>query len=240
MTDLVIANSEAVRQDVMQGEKLPAHRVMVIHNGIEVARYAQPADEGLRRSLGLREGAPVVGVVANFIPYKGYHFFLEGWTSVLLEFPEAVALLVGEGPLRKELEAQVEGMGLKPSVRFLGSRHDVPALLALMDLLVHPSLEEGFSNAILEAMPAGVPVVATPVGGNPETVVHGQTGFWVPPRGSKALAQAMLWLLEHPVEAAKFGEAGRRRVAARFDIDKMVREHEDLYMTLVRERLASR
>jgi glycosyltransferase involved in cell wall biosynthesis len=179
-------------------------------------------------------------VVANFIHYKGHQFFLDAWAAAVKKFPESVALLVGDGPLRQEFEARVHAMGLGPSVRFLGTHQDVPALVALMDLVVHPSLEEGFSNAILEAMAAGKPVVATAVGGNPEAVIHGKTGLLVPPGDSQALADAMLWLLAHPREAVRFGEAGRLRVAERFEISAMVRQYEAVYERLVAEKCPER
>lgn len=240
MTDLVIANSEAVRQDAIRDERLPAEKVMVIHNGLDLDRHSAPPDEGLRRSLGLERRGPVVGVVANFIHYKGHQFFLDAWAAAAKKFPESVALLVGDGPLRQEFEVRVQAMGLGPSVRFLGTHQDVPALVALMDLVVHPSLEEGFSNAILEAMAAGKPVVATAVGGNPEAVIPGKTGLLVPPGDSQALADAMVWLLAHPGEAVRFGEAGRLRVAERFEVSAMVRQYEAVYERLVAEKCPER
>ncbi len=113
---------------------------------------------------------------------------------------------------------------------------DTPQLLALMDIAVLPSLEEGFPNAVLEAMAAGKPVVATRVGGVPEAVVHGETGLLVPPKDPEALAEAICWLLEHPTEAARFGEAGRRRVTERFELTGMVRQYEAVYERLVAEK----
>lgn len=240
MTDLVIANSEAVRQDAMREEGLAGEKVVVIHNGLDLTRFGAPPDEALRRSLGLDRKGPVIGVVANFLHYKGHQHFLEAWSAVAQRFPEAVALLVGDGPLRPVVEARLETTGLARSVRVLGTHEDVPALLALMDLVVLPSLEEGFSNAILEAMAAGKPVLATAVGGNPEAVIHGATGLLVPPRDSQTLAETMLWLLERPREAARFGEAGRRRVAERFEISAMVRQYEAVYERLVAEKCPQR
>ncbi len=240
LTDVVIANSEAVRQDAIRQERLPADKVMLIYNGLEANRFRVPPDERLRQSLQLPEGAPVVGIVANFIHYKGHDCFLESWPSVLREFPDGVALLVGDGPLLRQLKTRVEVMGLSKRVRFLGSRQEVPALLALMDLVVHPSLEEGLSNAILEAMAAGKPVVAADVGGNPEAVVHGETGLLVPPGDSEALARAMLWLLERPAEAAGYGEAGRRRVGERFGLSPMISMYEAAYERLAAEKCPDR
>jgi glycosyltransferase involved in cell wall biosynthesis len=236
MTDMVIANSEAVRQDAVHQEGLPIDKITVIHNGLEASRFDIPPNDELRRFLNFQKGAPVVGVIANFIYYKGHQFFLDAWASVVEKFPEAVVLLVGDGPLRQEFEGKVDAMGLKESVRFLGTRQDVPELLAIMNVVVHPSLEEGFSNTILEAMAAGKPVLATDMGGNPEAVVQGETGLLVPPRDSRALADAIIWMLDHPDEAARFGEAGRHRVAEHFEISRMVRQYEELYENLVAER----
>jgi glycosyltransferase involved in cell wall biosynthesis len=233
LTDLVIANSEAVRADTLRREGLPAERVIVIHNGLEPGRFARPPDADLRRRLGVDKAPVVVGVVANFIPYKGHRFFLDAWARVVARHPDAVALLVGDGSGRRELEARAGAMGLDGSLRFLGSRLDVPEILGVVDILVHPSLEEGFCNAILEAMAAGKPVAATAVGGNPEAVVEGETGLLVPPGDGRALAEAIGWLLDRPEQAAAFGHAARRRVAERFELSRMVTQYEAVYDRLL-------
>jgi glycosyltransferase involved in cell wall biosynthesis len=233
VTDLVIANSEAVRDDTLRGEGLAPDRVAVIHNGLDADRYQVTPDGELRRSLGLADGAPVVTVIANFIAYKAHGVFLAAWRDVVRRVPGAVALLIGAGPLRAELEGRAATLGVTGSLRFLGTRRDVPALLALTDVFVHPSLEEGFSNAILEAMAAGKPVVATAVGGNPEAVSHEETGLVVPPGDAASLATAIVSLLDDPAAARKLGAAGRRRVAERFTVDRMVHEYEAVYEKLV-------
>jgi glycosyltransferase involved in cell wall biosynthesis len=233
LTDLVIANSEAVRADSLRREGLPPERVIVIHNGLEPGRFARPPEADLRRHLGLDKAPVVVGVVANFIPYKGHRFFLDAWAEVVARTPEAVALLVGDGAGRREIEARAAALGLGGSLRFLGSRLDVPEILGVVDILVHPSLEEGFCNAILEAMAAGKPVVATAVGGNPEAVVEGETGLLVPPGDGPALAEAIGWLLDRPEQAGAFGHAGRRRVVERFELSRMVTQYEAVYDRLL-------
>ncbi|MBI3780859.1 MAG: glycosyltransferase [candidate division NC10 bacterium] len=236
MTDLIVANSEAVKEDVIREEKVEPSRIRVIHNGVDLSLYDVQPETALRTSLGIPERARVIGVVANLIHYKGHGFFLRACQEIKRKHPATKFLLIGEGPLRGELMALAKGLELESDVLFLGSRPDVPRLLALMDVVVLPSLEEGFPNAVLEAMAARKPVVASRVGGVPEAVVHGETGILVPPKDPAALAEAIRWLLEHPVEAARFGEAGRHRVAERFDLSTMVLQYEVVYERLVGEK----
>jgi glycosyltransferase involved in cell wall biosynthesis len=232
--DCLVANSRAVQQDVVTQEGVPSERIRVIYNGIEVGPYLAAADPTLRESLGIPEGALVVTVVANLIHYKGHRVFLQACRQILDVLPGVQILLIGEGPCRGDLEQLTRRLRLEGSIRFLGSRSNVPALLALADVSVLPSLEEGFPNAVLEAMAAGKPVVASLVGGIPEAVVHGTTGLLVPPGDPAALAEAILALLEDPVRAEAMGRAGRERVASRFGMDRMVRETERLYEELLR------
>jgi len=237
MTDVIVANSEAVREDVIRQEKVEPSRVRVIYNGIDPSLYDLPADPTLRASLGIPARAKVVGVVANLIHYKGHRFFLQACQEIKRKHQAVTFLLIGDGPLRRELEGLARELGLEKDVLFLGSRQDVPQLLALMDVVVLPSLEEGFPNAILEAMAAGKPVVATEVGGIPEAVVHGETGLLVPPKDPEALADAILRLLDDPQLALEMGRAGRDRVRKAFGLDRMVREMEGLYEELIAGKL---
>ena len=238
LTDVIVANSKAVWQDTVEKEHLTSEKVMVIYNGIETNRYIVLPSDQLRQSIRLASKGPVVGVLANFIHYKGHQYFFEAWATVTKRHANAVALLIGDGETRREFEAVAESEGLSQSVRFLGTRRDIPDLLALVDLVVHPSLTEGFSNAILEAMAAGKPVVATAVGGNPEAVVDGVTGLVVPPQDGRALAEAMLWLMGHHDEAVAYGRAGRERVVQHFDLQVMVEQYEQLYERLLAEKRA--
>jgi glycosyltransferase involved in cell wall biosynthesis len=238
-TDLVIANCHAVREDTLASERLDPGKVVVVHNGLEVTRYDAPVDPELRAALQVGPGSVVI-VVANLIAYKGHTFFLKAWAEVCRAWPDAVALLVGDGPERAALEALARELGVAERVRFLGSRTDVPALLAISDLLVHPSTEEGFCNAILEAMAAGRPVVATDVGGNREAVVDGETGLLVPSRAARPLAAAIASMLERPDLAKRMGIAARQRVAAEFDRSVMVRRYEDVYDGLLSRQAEAR
>jgi glycosyltransferase involved in cell wall biosynthesis len=229
LTALVIANSQAVRDDAVRQERLSSGKAIVIYNGVDSARFLMTAPPGLVRELRLQHAHPIVTVIANFIDYKGHTFFFDAWRRVTATYPSAVAILVGEGPERSEFERRVAAEGFHASVRFAGSRRDVPAILALTDIVAHPSLQEGFSNAILEAMAAGRPVVATAVGGNVEAVKDGETGILVPPRNAEALAGAIVALAADPKRAREMGEAGRNRVTRCFSVERMIRNYETAY-----------
>ncbi len=238
MTDLIVANSEAVKQDVVRQEKVDPSKVRVIYNGVDLSLYrGQEVDHHLKDALALSKEAKTVGVVANFIYYKGHRFLLQACADVKRKIPEVKFLLIGDGPLREELEDLAGELDLEKDVLFLGSRRDIPQLLAMVDLAVLPSLEEGFPNVVLEAMAAGKPVVATRVGGIPEAVVHGETGFLIPPGDSRALVDAIVELLSDPDRAVKMGAAGRKRVVREFPLDRMVHQMEQIYQELVQARL---
>lgn len=229
LTDLIIANSVAVKNDVIRQERVRPGKIIVIHNGVDSRRYSV-SDPRPSRSA---DWAPRVAVLANLIGYKGHSYFIEAWRTVQRQHPTATALLIGDGPMRGELEALVAAKGLDDSVRFLGRRDDVAAILSSVDCVVHPSLQEGFSNAILEAMAMGKPVVATDVGGNREAVVDGETGYLVPPADPDAMAGAILRILADPERLAEFGAAGRQRVEQHFSIARMIRAYEVVYEDLL-------
>jgi glycosyltransferase involved in cell wall biosynthesis len=184
------------------------------------------ADASLPTELRER---PLVGVVARLQPEKGVENFLRAAARVAAKFPEAHFVVAGDGPLRQELVALSEDLGLRERVRFLGFRSDASELMKSLDVLVVPSLTEGSPLATLEAMAAGVPVVASAVGGIPDQIRHDREGLLVPPGDAAAISDALLTLLRDPARASRLGEAARRRVASRFSHDTMVRRIEDVY-----------
>ncbi|HWK12231.1 MAG TPA: glycosyltransferase, partial [Vicinamibacterales bacterium] len=202
LTDLFVANSDAVRVDTLAREPIDPADIIVIRNGVDFPAFESAAAHD-------SAGPPRVVIVANLIQYKGHEYFLRAWKDVLGEFAGAAALLVGEGPERPVLEGLAQQLGVADSVQLLGSRRDVAALLSTADVYVQPSLQEGYSNAILEAMAAGLPVIATAVGGNTEAVTDGATGLLVPPADVAALASAMRQLLANPVAARVMGARAR-------------------------------
>jgi glycosyltransferase involved in cell wall biosynthesis len=204
----VIYTSEADRR---RDGRSPSH---VVALGIDLDRFegAQPA---------LRSDRPLVGNVARLAPQKDHRTLMEAARLV----PEADFVVAGDGELREELERQADGS----NVRFLGARDDVPELLASFDVFAFPSLFEGLCLAVIEAQAAGVPVVATPVGGIRETVVDGETGLLVPTRNPAALAAAIRRLLEDRPAAEAMAAEAKRRVRERFSIERMVAETLRLY-----------
>lgn len=214
----VIYTSDADRRTDARGL-----RNWVVPLGIDVARFgsAQPALE--------RHDGPVIGNVARLSEQKGHRYLVEAAPRVLERYPRARFVLVGDGELRLELERAVERAGLGGSFVFAGEQDDVPAWLASFDVFAFPSLFEGLCLAVIEAQAAGVPVVATPVGGIRETVVDGATGLLCPVADPEALADGILQLLDDRDASETMAAEARRRVEQRFDLERMVAETIALY-----------
>jgi glycosyltransferase involved in cell wall biosynthesis len=184
----ILAVSNRAKEVHVTRDPLSRRKYMTVYNGIDVGRYQNARDTTLLRTeLGLPEGTPVVGIIGSLIPLKGHRDFLKMAELIARTRGEVRFLVVGEGPLRHELESMARTRGLGDRVIFTGARRDIPELLSLMDVFVLSSWSEAHPLTILEAMAAGKPVVATDVGGNPESVVHGETGFTVPPEDGEKL-----------------------------------------------------
>jgi len=228
-----IAPSEAVRQVMIRQDRLDPARVHVIYNGLDRARFERPQDRAAaRQALGLPAEGPIIGMVSGFRPIKDHPTLLMAMHTVARNYPNAHLALVGEGTEEAKLRALTAELGLNDNVTFTGPTKDVPRALAAMDVFVLSTHSEGMSNAIIEAMAAGLPVVASDVGGNAECVADGVTGYIVPHEDPGALAERLNGLLGDPAGAAALGAAGRCRVAELFDVDAMVRQTADLYRSL--------
>lgn len=214
----VIYTSESDRRTDAR-TRLKTH---VVYYGIDLDRFA-----AARPSLV--EDGPLIGNVARLVPQKGQRTIVEAAPLVLERHPRARFVLVGDGDGRPELEQAVAAAGLSNSFLFLGHRDDVPGLLASFEVFVLPSRFEGLCYAVIEAQAAGVPVVATPVGGVRENVRDGETGVVVPPDDPVALAAAVNRLLEDRAEARRLAEAARDRALARYGLPRMVAETIALY-----------
>lgn len=231
LADAILVNSDAVRRDVERTESFWEGKFRRIYNGIpSVPRWTPEQASEFRKREGIPPGATAALAVSNFYPYKGHEYLVEAMPGVVGARPDVLFLLVGrDSGTMERTRDRVRELGLEGRVRFLGNRTDVPDLLRASDLFVHPSLEEGFSNAILEAMGGGLPVVACDVGGNPEAVLDGVTGLLVPPRDPESLAAAVLDLLADGEKRRRMGEEGRRRAGTEFTLERMVEEMESFY-----------
>ena len=221
-------------QFAAEHEGVDLERARVIPNGIDLASWKTPPRDVARRLLDVLPDDFVVATVGRLHAQKGYKHLLRAAVEVLRKQPNALFLIAGYGPLRKKLEARTQRLRIARRVRFLGYRKDVETLLAASDLFVLPSLWEGMSNAILEAMAAARPVVATAVDGNVEQVSEGETGLLVPPADAPALAGAILRLARDPVSAERMGRAGRRRAEELFSLERMTSAYLDFYAELLK------
>lgn len=239
LPDRIICVSEAVRQTVLERERLAPSRVLVIHNGIEIGTPPVPPSGGprglpaLRHALGLADEDLVVGMVANFgRTVKGVDYFFDAMPAVLAEVPTARFLLLGRGE-EAHLRDRAAAMGIADRVIFAGFQSDIGPYYDLMDLSVLTSLSEGLSMTLLESMEHGVPVVSTRVGGNPELVTNGVTGYLVPPRDVPAFAARVVELLRSPSLRTRMGLEGRRVVEERFDITTTAERYTAVYRELL-------
>jgi len=226
----MVAVSEDLKRFVVERTGVSARRVRVVYNGIGPAKPVSDEMRGrLRTDLKIHEGDQVVAAIGSLYDVKGHRYLLDAAASILKACPSTVFLIAGRGEREAALRQQASELGIHARVRFLGFRQDVPALLAICDVFVLPSLSEGLSIAALEAMSAARPVVTTRVGGNPELVVDGETGILVEPAAPRPLAAAVTRILMDPTEARRLGENGLDRVRSRFTVGSMVREYEALY-----------
>jgi glycosyltransferase involved in cell wall biosynthesis len=237
IADRVVANSKAVR-DWLVGLGLNENHIEVIYNGIALGpEWIGPSDFPIRRQFRIASDEPVIAAVCRLNKSKGLEYFLEAAAIVSKRLPKARFLVVGSSYFDPEYKVALEKFAaqrnLGDRVIFTGERNDVPMLLKEVNVSVLPSLSEGLSNALLEAMAARLPVVATNVGGNPEVVQDGRSGLLVPARNSAALASAMIRILESPAMAAQFGKTGYELVKNHFSLDVTVRRTEELYMSVL-------
>ncbi len=237
LADCVLCVSHQLKAAHARRTGFPPGRISVIHNGVDTGRFAPDAASRarFRRELGLAEDELCIGAIGNLTPVKD-HFTLVralaelasrrlGWRSIVL----------GEGSEQARLEQFLERRpAARQRVRFLGIRNQIPGWLNALDLYVLPSLTEGISNSLLEAMATGLPVVAADTGGNPEVVAERESGLLFPVGDWQRLAALLLRLYDDPAERIRLGEAARRRAAAEFSLEAMVREYGRMY-----ERIAA-
>jgi glycosyltransferase involved in cell wall biosynthesis len=225
----VVAVSGHIHRSLLVHRHLPDSQVVTIRNGFD-ASVLPAADRAVkRREFGFGEEDWVVGMVARMDPVKGHAVLLKALPGLMAGSPRLKCLLVGDGPLRPDLEAGVRKEDLEKHVVFTGFRRDVAEILACVDVLVLPSFSEGLPMILLEAMACRVPVIASDVGGVPEIITHGYNGLLVKPGEAGSLGEALLFMIRNREEARRMGEAGRSRVLGEFSLEKEAEAYGRLY-----------
>jgi glycosyltransferase involved in cell wall biosynthesis len=227
--DRYLAVSECVARQLRHSFRIPSRKIEVVRNGINLARFHAGPDAGVRASLTGGDDRPVVLTVARLEAQKGLHDLIDAARQV----PHALFVVAGDGPERSRLEAQARSEGVGDRVRFLGHRDDIPELLACADVFVMPSLYEGLPLAVMEAMAAGTPVIATAIGGTDELIVDGETGVLVPPANPSALAAAIRMLLDDPEHAKALACAAQRLAHQEFGCARVVQRVGEVYEELL-------
>lgn len=239
LVDKILCVSEAVRKAVLAKEKVSPQKIEVIYNGVDIDKFQVAGFRSqVKESLGIKNDEFLVGMIANFSWIKGHKDFIETAEMVLKKLPNTKFLLIGSGELLESLRSQVTGLKLEDRIMFLGTRNDIPELLSIMDVSVNASYSEGMSNTILESMAAGVPVVATAVDGNLETVVDGISGILVPSKNPQAMAEAIIKILRNKNLAKRMGENAKKLLQQKFTSEIMVKNLENLYEGLLSPKIA--
>jgi glycosyltransferase involved in cell wall biosynthesis len=234
LADRVIAVSRQAIPFAVEHEGVLPERAIHIPNSIPVdKRDRNTAARAWRSRLGIADTTKVIGMVGRLSPKKAQRDLLTAYARIAADHPDTVLVLVGDGPLRRSLERQAARLQIIKGVMFLGDRSDVPDLLAGMDLFVHPTLSEGMPLAVMEAMAAGLPVIASSVDGVLDLIVDGEHGWLVRPAAPEELAAKMDFALRHPEMGARLGAAAARRIATEFSPEKMVAAYDAVYRDLL-------
>ena len=235
LSSVVLANATPVRDALISEGGFAPEKLRVIRNGVDIEKFVIPSERGvLFPEVGKGKLIVLVGNMHSDV--KGHPWLIASAPAVLREFPSTRFVLVGDGEASESFSDQVREMGLSRNFLFLGHRQDIPQILSSCDIGVLPSRAEGMPNAVLEYMAARLPVVVSRVGGSQELVEDGVTGLVVPAEDSAALSAAFLRYLRHPDEARRMAESGREFVTRNFSFDRLAREVDALYSTLLAKR----
>lgn len=225
----VVAVSDQIREEIIKNGVSPK-KVIVIDNGINIDKYCKSDDfSDLKLQLNLPDKAPVVGTLARLSKQKGINYLLEAAKNILEKVPNTHFLIVGDGPLRNELQNQAKDLGIFQNIHFLGFRTDCEKLLKIMDIFVLSSIDEGLPMAMLEAMATKKPVVVTSVGSIPKVIKNNENGFLVEPANSKELAEKIIYLLNNEQKRKEFSEKAFKTVVNNYSSEAMCKEYLKVY-----------
>lgn len=236
LSDKIIAISQSQQREIAERYRIaPANKIATVPIGFDLEQYLSLDGSvgGLRRELGLAGETPLVGIVGRLVPIKNHTLFLQSAAKICQRNSQVHFVIVGGGELEKELRGQAERLQISSRVHFLGWRQDLEEIYASLDVMVLCSINEGTPVVVIEAMAAGKPVVATSVGGLPDLIVDGQSGYLVPPGDAQGLAEGILPLLQDRDKALAFGQRGRESVRQRFTSARLAAEMDRLYRSLL-------
>lgn len=239
--DRIITVSDFHRDWALRLHIAPPDKIVTVHNGISMARLKiSRKREAIREEFGITQKDMVIGVIGRLSPQKGLEFLLEAMPLLLKKQPNIKLLLVGKGPIMKDLEDQVIRLEIKERVVFAGFRMDIGDLLYSCDIVVSPTLREGLSVSLLEALAMGKPIVTTNISSNREIIKDRINGLLVPPGKVKPLADAMLLMIGDPISASKYGNAAKDRYIAYFTEETMQNRLWNIYKDLIDSKLPNR
>lgn len=240
LDDCVIAVSNEVRSKELIATRINPDKVIVVYNSINTDLY-QPNDdysrEEIRFKFGIEGSTILLGTIGRLHPQKGITYLLEGFKEVRNQYKNAKLIIVGEGELKPQLIEQAKYLQIIDSTLFPGAKTNIPEILKALDVFILPSLWEGLPLALLEAMAAGLPVIATGVGGIPEVIENNRSGIIVPTADPGAIYSSIHRLISDPELRDSMGEAGRKRVVEKFDVKKNILQLERIYTQLLRAKI---
>lgn len=236
----VLSVSNSHREKIANTIGFSPKKIKVIPNGVDTSRFAPSLDRDKNKILlGFAPRNRIIGTVGRLVKIKNQQMLIQAFATFVGSCPDAKLILVGDGPLRDELTHLASSLGITRHVHFFGRRSDVPVVLQAMDLFVLPSISEGMSNTILEAMSCGLPVVATDVGGNPEIIINNVTGRLVQSGDVDELASILTFLFDHPDRLQEMGNSSRKHIEDNYSIHEMINNYERLYQELYQARSIS-
>jgi glycosyltransferase involved in cell wall biosynthesis len=236
LSAVVLTNANAIRDGLIADDHFAPAKVRVVHNGVDLQSFRRRPELRSKLFPGMEQNQLIVLVGNMHSDVKGHPWLIAAAPAIVREFPQARFVFAGDGEQRKDFEQQAVLLGLERHFLFLGRRSDIPDVLACCDIAVLPSRAEGLPNAVLEYLAAGLPTVASGVGGNVEIIRDGAAGLLVPPEDSDALAAALLRLLRDPELARKLAEDGHRFVQENFSFERLIADVDSLYTELLVQR----
>jgi glycosyltransferase involved in cell wall biosynthesis len=236
-TDTVVAVSETVKKDVLTYDGLSEDKLRVIYNGIDTDRFFNLNGSLIRSKLGISSEAPVVGTVGRLTLQKGQKYLIDAVSALREKIPQILLLIVGDGPMRGELENHIRALGADKNTILLGTRRDIPQLLSAMDIFVLPSVWEGLGTALIEAMAAGKAIIATDIPPFREIINTEKIGILVPARNSSAIASSIELLLGNKSFAGTLGNNAQERAYSDFNITTTVDKYTNLYEDILSNKV---